>query len=91
MRDSMRKNIGRKAILCLLVMVYIGQAQSGGTFSITRYTIDGGGSVSSGGAFSLKGSIGQPDAGESMSGDVYRLNGGFWKSGNDLIFRNGFE
>ncbi|WP_395375391.1 hypothetical protein [Marinicella sp. W31] len=87
----MRKKSTRKVILWLMAMAYIGQAQSGGTFSISRYTIDGGGSISSGGSFSLKGSIGQPDAGEVLSGDIYRLNGGFWKADSDIIFRDGFE
>ena len=91
MHDSMRKKSIRGMILGLMVMAYIGQAQSGGTFSISRYTIDGGGSISSGGTFSLKGSIGQPDAGEVMSGDVYRLNGGFWKADSDIIFSDDFE
>lgn len=45
---------------------------------LTWYTIDGGGaSASTGGSFSLSGSIGQPDAG-SMGGGSYQLNGGFW-------------
>jgi hypothetical protein len=50
--------------------------QSG--YSIDWYTIDGGGAMnSSGGSYSLSGSIGQPDAG-SLSGGSYTLNGGFW-------------
>jgi len=91
MRDSMRKKSVRKLILWLMVMAYIGQAQSGGTFSISRYTIDGGGSISAGGTFSVRGSIGQPDAGEVLSGDVYRISGGFWKADSDIIFRDDFE
>jgi hypothetical protein len=60
------------------------QAQSSGalaqqsSYSIEWYTIDGGGSMnSSGGSYSLGGSIGQPDAG-SMGSGSYQLNGGFW-------------
>jgi hypothetical protein len=49
--------------------------QSG--YSIDWYTIDGGGGSSTGGSYSLGGSIGQPDAG-SLSGGSYQLNGGFW-------------
>jgi hypothetical protein len=49
--------------------------QSG--YSIDWYTIDGGGATfSTGGSYSLGGSIGQPDAGV-MSGGTYTLNGGF--------------
>jgi hypothetical protein len=50
--------------------------QSG--YSIEWYTIDGGGAMfSTGGSYSLGGSIGQPDAG-SLGGGSYTLNGGFW-------------
>ena len=45
--------------------------------SITWSTIDGGGGRSVGGAFVLRGTIGQPDAGVSASG-IYQCAGGFW-------------
>jgi hypothetical protein len=41
------------------------------------FTIDAGGGRSSGGNFSLCGTLGQPDAG-GLSGGHYRLIGGFW-------------
>ena len=46
-------------------------------------TIDGGGGTSTGGAYSVSGTIGQPDAG-LMSGSIYTLAGGFW-SGPEAI------
>ena len=46
-------------------------------YSIDWFTIDGGGGTSSGGSYSVSGTIGQPDAG-SMSGGAYTLIGGFW-------------
>ena len=46
-------------------------------YSIDWFTIDGGGGTSSGGAYSLSGTIGQPDAG-ILSGGAYFLTGGFW-------------
>ncbi len=47
-------------------------------YTMTRQTIDGGGSMSSSnGAMTLSGTIGQPDAGV-MSGGGYQLAGGFW-------------
>ncbi|MCP4708421.1 MAG: hypothetical protein GY869_07345, partial [Planctomycetes bacterium] len=52
-------------------------AQSGGTYDLTWSTIDGGGGRSTGGAFILEGTIGQPDAG-LLSGGEYVLAGGFW-------------
>jgi hypothetical protein len=53
-------------------------AQSGGPFTITSRTIDGGGiTCSTGGNFSLAGTAGQPDAGVQHGG-VFALEGGFW-------------
>ncbi|MEK6799494.1 MAG: hypothetical protein AABZ12_11050 [Planctomycetota bacterium] len=47
-------------------------------YEISRYTIDGGGVMrSTGGAFELSGTIGQPDAG-AMTGGGFELTGGFW-------------
>jgi hypothetical protein len=46
-------------------------------YSIDWFTIDGGGGTSSGGPYTLAGTIGQADAGE-MSGGNYALQGGFW-------------
>ena len=47
------------------------------TYSIDWSTIDGGGGTSTGGVYSLSGTIGQPDAG-TMSGGSFTLVGGFW-------------
>jgi FlgD Ig-like domain len=50
-------------------------------FTISRFTIDGGGGTSSvGGTFALGGTIGQPDAGR-LSGASFTLSGGFWAGG----------
>ena len=50
--------------------------QSG--YELSWYTIDGGGTTfSTGGLYSLGGTIGQADAGV-LSGGSYQLNGGFW-------------
>jgi hypothetical protein len=54
------------------------RAQSGGGFELTWSTIDGGSYMSStGGGFSLSGTVGQPDSG-SLSSEGYSLEGGFW-------------
>ncbi len=58
----------------LLLAAPRGQAQN---FSIDWWTVDGGGGVSTGGVFTLSGTIGQPDAGK-MTGGNYTLEGGFW-------------
>ena len=46
-------------------------------YSIDWHTIDGGGGTSTGGVYSVTGTIGQPDAG-TMSGGNFTLDGGFW-------------
>ena len=45
-------------------------AQSGGGYDLSWHTIDGGGGTSTGGVYSVSGTIGQPDAG-AMSGANY--------------------
>ena len=56
-------------------------AQSGGDYDLSWSTIDGGGGMfSSGGEYSLGGTIGQPDAG-LLQGGEYSLGGGFWGGG----------
>ena len=62
--------------LCLLALLLppVAWAQ---TYSIDWFTIDGGGGTSTGGVYSVSGTIGQPDAG-SASGGSYSLIGGFW-------------
>ena len=47
-------------------------------YSIDWFTIDGGGGTSTGGVYSVSGTIGQPDAGATMSGGSYAIDGGFW-------------
>ncbi len=57
----------------LLAIVSLGQ----GTYVVIWHTIDGGGGVSQGDTFTVRGTIGQSDAG-AMAGDSYTLAGGFW-------------
>lgn len=47
------------------------------SYSIDFFTIDGGGGTSSGGQFSVSGTISQPDAGK-LTGGQFTLDGGFW-------------
>lgn len=51
------------------------QAQN---FSIDRSVIASGGGTVSGGPYTLTGTIGQIDAGQSLTGGIYELDGGFW-------------
>lgn len=59
----------------LLAVTVCARAQS---YSIDWFTIDGGGGTSAGGAYSVSGTIGQPDASPTMTGGPYSLTGGFW-------------
>ncbi|MCL4789492.1 MAG: hypothetical protein KJ070_22330 [Verrucomicrobia bacterium] len=47
-------------------------------FSIDWFKIAGGGGTSTGGVYSVSGTIGQPDAGGPMTGGSFSLVGGFW-------------
>jgi len=48
-------------------------------YTIDRWTMDGGGVMrSTGGQFELSGTIGQPDAGQTMTGGAFEVIGGFW-------------
>ena len=64
-------------ILAVLSLTPTVHAQS---YSIDWSTIDGGGGTSTGGVYSVSGTIGQPDAGATMSGGNYTVDGGFWGS-----------
>jgi hypothetical protein len=48
-----------------------------GQFSLDWSTIDGGGGTSTGGVYTVTGTIGQPDVGTLIGGN-YTLEGGFW-------------
>ena len=63
------------ALLCCLVLARAVLAQEG--YELSWWTVDGGGGVSSGGGYTLTGTIGQPDAG-GLAGGGYSLPGGFW-------------
>ena len=68
-----------QAITIMAALSLIGPlAVRAGDYAIDWSTADGGGVMhSTGGAYELSGTIGQPDAGE-MSGGDYSLTGGFW-------------
>ena len=47
-------------------------------YELSWFTIDGGGGTSTGGVYSVTGTIGQPDAGGPMTNGQYSVIGGFW-------------
>ena len=63
--------------LALLVAAATCTSAFAQSYSIDWFTIDGGGGTSTGGVYSVSGTIGQPDAGR-MSGGNFTLDGGFW-------------
>jgi hypothetical protein len=70
-------------LLVLLAVASLVWAQSG-PLEIPWFTIDGGGGVAStGGDFSLSGSVGQPDTIAAV-GSVFGLRGGFWDAAISL-------
>ena len=50
----------------------------GQSYSIDWYKIAGGGGTSTGGVYTVSGTIGQHDAGGPMTGGNFSLTGGFW-------------
>jgi hypothetical protein len=67
----------KAAPLVSAFLLFIAVSVGAQNFSIDWHTIDGGGGASTGGVYSISGTIGQPDAGV-MSGGSYSLAGGFW-------------
>jgi hypothetical protein len=67
------------AVMAFAVIATV-HAQWGGGYELTWSTIDGGGGTSGGGGYTLVGTIGQPDVGETLNGG-YALLGGFWIGG----------
>jgi hypothetical protein len=66
-----------KLILSLGGVLLFALATCAQNYSIDWYTIDGGGGTSSGGNYSISGTIGQPDAGVLTNGN-FSVSGGFW-------------
>ena len=62
-------------LLSSLLLPVIGFSQQ---YSIDWYKVSGGGGTSTGGVYSVSGTVGQPDAGGPMTGGNFSLTGGFW-------------
>ncbi len=69
-------------VVCLLVGGLVISTASASIqsndYSVSWYTFDGGGDVSTGGDYTVMGTIGQPDAGQHSRHSTYNLTGGFW-------------
>jgi hypothetical protein len=71
--------LGGLAVVALLALLP-GAAPAGAQLSLSRWTLDTGGGTVAGGAFTLTGTIGQPDAAVHAGGS-FTLQGGFWFGG----------
>lgn len=66
-------------ILCLIQLTFSFSVRClGQSYSIDWYKVAGGGGTSTNGAYSLSGTIGQPDASGVLTGGAYCVTGGFW-------------
>jgi len=64
------------AFLALALCALSASAQP---FTVDWFSIDGGGAMNgTGGVFTIDGTIGQPDAGPTVSGGNFSVTGGFW-------------
>jgi hypothetical protein len=68
----------KKSLLVGLLLASEAAGLRAQSYAVDWSTIDGGGGTSTGGVYSVSGTIGQPDAGVTMSGGNYAVDGGFW-------------
>lgn len=64
--------------ICFAIGMLLALSGAAQTFSIDWFKVAGGGGVSTGGVYTVSGTIGQHDAGQTLTGGGYTLNGGFW-------------
>lgn len=89
-KNSVQTSTLRQAIILLLIGSIILLGISSFVFaetpdySITWRTIDNGGGISSGGVYSIAGTIGQPDTAEPAASTHYSVQGGFWPGIDDF-------
>ena len=70
---------GRLWLWCFIILYSSFCLQSRGqSYSIDWYKVAGGGGTSTGGVYSVSGTVGQPDSGGPMTGGNYSVTGGFW-------------
>ena len=74
----MKRHAFRLIVLFLLLCAGLPVALRAQSYSIDWYKVAGGGGTSTGGVYSVSGTIGQHDAGGPMTGGSYSLTGGFW-------------
>ncbi len=96
--DACARPLQRASVLAALLSMTAGlaDAQSGGSFTLTRSRVASGGGQSAGGAFVVRGTAGQHEAQPPATGGAFVVRGGFWTAiattpPADPLFRDGFE
>ena len=73
-------------LVALAVLLLSGVVLAQPDYDLSWWTVDGGGATfSTGGDYSLGGTVGQPDAG-TMSGGDSALGGGFWSGIATIVY-----
>ena len=70
--------LGLPLRLCVAAALMLFSFVAAAQYAINWHTIDGGGGTSTGGVYSVSGTIGQPDAGGPMTNGQFSVTGGFW-------------
>ena len=68
----------KRATLFALVLACTQAALHAQQYSVAWYKVAGGGGTSTGGTYSVSGTIGQHDASAPLTGGGYQVTGGFW-------------
>src|SRR6185503_6557002 len=72
----------RRALLLLAVVLSASAPAGAQPFAMPWHTVDAGGATfSTGGGYTLGGTMGQPDASRPMVSATFALTGGFWNQG----------
>ena len=64
--------------ISMMLLAFLPALAFAQSYNIDWFTIDGGGGTSTGGVYSVSGTIGQADAGGPMTGGDFAITGGFW-------------
>ena len=78
MTELSRNAAGRTSVLALGLLTVAFGFPASAQYAIDWHTIDGDGGTSTGGIYSVSGTIGQPDAGGPLTNGLYSITGGFW-------------
>jgi len=75
---SRKRRINFLYICIIVLLLFSGQAVlAANGYAITWWSVDGGGGMSTGGSYTVNGTIGQTDT-ALLTGSGFSLQGGFW-------------